>query len=72
MNTTVFRSVGAQVRAAVLITLLLPVLTGVVYSLVMTGLAQVLFPRQANGSLLERDGQVIGSELIGQNFTADR
>jgi K+-transporting ATPase ATPase C chain len=60
------------VRAAVLVTLTLTVLSGLVYPLVMTGLAQVLFPRQANGSLLERDGQVVGSALIGQRFTADR
>jgi K+-transporting ATPase ATPase C chain len=46
------------------------VLLGILYPLAMTGLTQVLFPRQANGSLVEQDGRVIGSSLIAQNFTA--
>jgi K+-transporting ATPase ATPase C chain len=70
MNTTGFRGFGAQVRAAAVLTLVLTVLTGLVYPLVLTGVAQLAFPRQANGSLLTVDGQVVGSELIGQSFAA--
>jgi K+-transporting ATPase ATPase C chain len=62
----------SELRPAILMTLVLTVITGLVYPLAMTGVAQVLFPKQANGSLVVRDGQVIGSELIGQNFAADQ
>lgn len=57
-----------QARTAALMLVILTVLTGVIYPLVVTGIAQVFFNDQANGSLIERDGQVIGSELIGQDF----
>jgi K+-transporting ATPase ATPase C chain len=56
---------------AIMLTVLMTVLTGLAYPLAMTGLAGLLFPYQANGSLIERDGKIIGSELIGQNFTSD-
>lgn len=57
------------IRPALSLLILLTVLTGLVYPLAVTGLAQAMFPRQANGSLLERDGRPIGSSLIGQDFT---
>ncbi len=57
-----------QIKTAVLITIVLTVLTGIVYPLAITVLSQVLFPKQANGSLITANGKVIGSELIGQNF----
>ena len=59
-------------RTAVLIFLFLTVLTGVIYPLAVTGIAQVLFPRQANGSLIVRNGRAVGSELIGQPFSGPR
>jgi len=55
---------------AIRMTLVLTLLTGIVYPVVMVGLAHVLFPYQAEGSLITRDGRIVGSELIGQNFTA--
>src|SRR6188768_1023437 len=57
-----------HIRPALTLLLLLTLLTGGVYPLIVTGLAQMMFPRQANGSLIVRDGKVIGSELIGQYF----
>lgn len=55
-------------RPALVLFILLSVITGLAYPLLTTGVAGVLFPRQASGSLIERDGQVVGSELIGQSF----
>jgi K+-transporting ATPase ATPase C chain len=59
----------SQLKPAIILTLLLTVITGFVYPLAITGISQLLFPGKANGSLIERDGRVIGSELIGQQFT---
>lgn len=56
-------------RPALVLFLVLTLLTGIVYPLVVTGVAQTLFPSQAHGSLILRDGKVVGSTLIGQNFT---
>jgi K+-transporting ATPase ATPase C chain len=57
-----------EIRPAIVMMALLTALTGLVYPLAMTGVAQAVFPHQANGSLVVKDGKVIGSELIGQNF----
>src|ERR1039457_6272372 len=57
---------------SILLTIVFTVLTGVMYPLVMTGIAQVAFHDKANGSLIERNGQVVGSELLAQQFTGDK
>lgn len=63
---------AAVLRPAVVLFLLLTILTGIIYPLVVTAIAQVLFPHQAAGSLFTRDGRPIGSQLIGQSFSDPR
>ena len=61
-----------EIRPAILVLLLLTLITGLAYPLAMTEIAGAIFPRQAQGSLIERDGKVIGSALIGQEFKGDK
>ena len=61
-----------EIRPAILVLLVLTLITGLAYPLAITGIAGVLFPSQAQGSLIEKDGKVIGSALIGQEFKDDK
>jgi K+-transporting ATPase ATPase C chain len=61
-----------EIRPAIIILVLLTLITGLGYPLAMTGIANAVFPKQAQGSLIERDGKVIGSALIGQEFKDDK
>jgi K+-transporting ATPase ATPase C chain len=61
-----------EIRPAILVLLVLTLITGLAYPLAMTGIASVLFPTQARGSLIEKGGKVIGSALIGQEFKDDK
>src|SRR6201991_3906414 len=61
-----------EIRPAILVLVVLTLITGLVYPLAMTAIAGVIFPKQAEGSLIERDGKVVGSALIGQEFKDDK
>jgi K+-transporting ATPase ATPase C chain len=63
---------GKIIRQSIVMLAVLTIVTGIVYPLIVTGLAQALFARAANGSVIERDGKALGSELIGQPFSAPK
>lgn len=66
------KELSAAFRPALVLTALFALLLGIAYPLTLTGIAQLIFPSAANGSLIKRDGAIVGSRLIGQNFATDR
>src|SRR6202022_1417824 len=68
-SDSILRSIPTELLRAIRLTLVIAVVTGLIYPLVITGISQVVFHDQANGSLIVKNGQLVGSRLIGQNFT---
>ena len=66
------KDILTSLRPALVMTILFAALLGLAYPLALTGIGQAIFPRQANGSLVEQDGKIVGSALIGQGFVSDR
>lgn len=66
------KDILTSLRPALVMTILFAVLLGLAYPLALTAIGQAIFPRQANGSLVEQDGKIVGSALIGQGFASDR
>lgn len=66
------KDIITSLRPALVMTILFAILLGLAYPMALTGIGQMLFPAQANGSLIEQDGKVVGSALIGQGFASDR
>ena len=66
------KDILTSLRPALVMTILFAILLGLAYPLALTGIGQLVFPAQANGSLIEQDGRIVGSALIGQGFSSDR
>src|ERR1700758_4809322 len=69
-RTVEYTTMKTSLRPVLVLFVVLTVITGIVYPLVVTAVAQLLFPHQANGSFIEKDGKAVGSEIIGQQFDA--
>lgn len=66
------KNIFKQIKTPLKLSLAMFIICGLIYPMMMTGLSQIIFPQQANGSLIKMDGKVVGSELVGQDFTDER